>query len=228
VDETINPVLGSIDLWTLQDREIIVFRSGKVVMDGLTFAPIERYDPRLTILPSDLILPSTGVTLADPTPSPAAAWWVGVEIDTSGLVLPALLDELVLDGRLEPMTPDKGDTNVVIWDVTPGPAPGVVFEAELESKPLNRRSFFPTRVVLLPQRVYRVLARVTESRTTPISGAVAKDGVLMTGGLAFQDANSADSLEILDASVDDTAVPMALRFRPALPPAPKAVKVKRR
>jgi hypothetical protein len=197
-------------------------------MDGLTFAPLERFEPRLTILPSDLVLPGVGVALAEPTPAPAAAWWVGVEIDTSGLLLPALLDELVLDGRLEPMTPDKGDTNLVIWDVTPGPAPSVVFAAELESKALNRRSFFPARLALQPERIYRVLARVTESRTTPISGAVMKGGVLLTGGLAFQDANPEDSLEVVDASVDDTAVPLALRFRPALLPAPRAVKTKRR
>ena len=55
-----------------------------------------------------------------------------------------------------------------------------------------------------------------------------KDGVLLTGGLAFQDANPEDSLEVVDASVDDTAVPLALRFRPALPPASKAAKTRRR
>lgn len=228
VDGTVNPALAGIELWKLMDREITVFRSGKVVMDGLTYAPLRTYDPRLTILPSDLLLPGIDAPLAAPTPAPSPAWWVGVELDTAGLVLPVLLDELVLDGRLEPMTPDKGDANVMIWDVTPGPAPGVVLAAELVSKPGNRRSFFPTRVTLDPGRIYRVLARVTESRLTPTAGPIAKDGVLLTGGLAFQDVNPDDGLEVVDAAVDGSGVPLALRFRPALPPVTKAFKGRQR
>lgn len=214
VDKTVNPALGAIELWKLEDKEIDVYRSGKVVLDGFTYLPVNSgLAARLTALPGELQLPTSSSVLPDPTQAPAAAWWVGVEINTNGLVESALLDEVVLDGRFETPLVDKGDRNFTVWDVTPGAEATRVFSARRESGENNRRVFFPAACELVPNRVYRVLARVTDSRTTSITGQVAKAGVELRGGLAFQDVAPADAGRILQAVVDPTGVPMSLRFR---------------
>src|SRR5262245_108258 len=65
IDRTVNPALGDIELATLSEREITVFRSGLVRIDGADVLPQAGFSHRL-LSSGALVLPVQGRALAEP------------------------------------------------------------------------------------------------------------------------------------------------------------------
>lgn len=220
IDGTVNPALHAISLAKLTDRQITVFRSGKVVLDGVERFPRDVYAQRLLTTAGGLALPAPGQPLADPLPAPFSDWYVGLDLDTFAARAPLLADELVIDGALDAPAACKSDEfHAALWDVTTPGAPQRVWEAELDVNARNRRHFAPVSFQLLPRRHYRLVARVTELRPSPIAAPVQDGPVVTRGGLSFQAVDSCDGALVEQAVVDSAAVQLALRFRtPTAPP----------
>ena len=214
VDKHVNPVLGGVELATLTQREIKVYRSGRVILNGVDSPPVSSLSPRLETT-------TGGLVMADATPLPAptavaADTWVGLEIDTHGATAPLRGVELVLDAQLAPgVTCGGNQANIVLWEFTDPSAPIPVQEASTLSatSPRNDRHHVRTDFVLQAGRVYRLAARVTERRTTAVAGPGPGQAVV-TGGLEYVDPSPCDSTAIAAATVDPSAVSLALRYRP--------------
>jgi len=221
VDGTVNPALRAIDLGKLADREITVFRSGKVVLGGVTYLARGSFAPRLTTTAGGLALPGPGDPLPDPTPAPGASWYVGLELDTLSATRAVKVEELVLDGQLDLAAACKDDHfNLSLWDVTTPGAPQRVWEDARATEPRNRRNYLPVAFELAPRRVYRFLARVSELRPSPLA-LPALDGSLRTlGGLSFALPDACDGAGVAGAPLDAGQAQLALRFREPLPPSP--------
>ena len=215
VDRTVNPILGGIELATLKDREIWVYRSGRVRLDGCLYEPIPGAEAVMTATTGGLLLASPSAALPDPTPAPAPDWWVGIEFDTSLAGSPQRLREVILDGVVA--TPDLcsgSGVQLALWDVTSPSQPFVAGTARLQRYVRNHRGHYRTDLTLLPGRIYRLIARVDSLRGTPVQAPVT-DGALTThGGLSFQDATACDAAEVLAATVDPTQVYLSARFSP--------------
>jgi hypothetical protein len=212
VDRFVNPVLGGIPLAQLEDRQIHVFRGGKVILDGTT------YDPATPQL-SALITTNEG--LQSPTPLEAVALlevsapdqFVGVEIDTTGATDPVRVTEIVLDGMLAPAV-DCGTAagNLLFWDVTTSGSPVLLTAFDAITRTTNDRSYLPVDVVVPVGRVVRVVAAVTSHRT---SALVAVPGpAQVTGGLLYADVDPCSGVWVEGAAVDALNVPLALRYQP--------------
>jgi hypothetical protein len=194
VDRTVNPALGGLALADLAEREVRVFRSGRVRIDGVDFAPEERFEHRLRSTGA-LVLPAPGTPPPEPVPAPAAGWHVGLELATPEAPRAILLAELVLDGQLAPSGPARCDANVQLWDVTAGEPARLVQTAALATSERNDRSFFPLDWLLKPARTYRIVCHVTELRGSPWAAAAAAP-LGVAGGLTFARADpcGADAL----------------------------------
>jgi hypothetical protein len=213
VDRTLNPALGDIDLGRLEEREITVFRSGRVLLDGVSHPPRSRFSARLTTTGGGLALAALDAPLPDPEPAPEESWWVGLELDTSFATGPVRVEELLLDGALDLAASCKGERfNAVLWELA-GARGRRVWEAELATSPRNRRSFLPVSFDLQPGRRYRFACRVSALRATDLSAPVLDDSLLTLGGLSFQDGQPCSGHAILRAPVDPQRVHLALRFR---------------
>ncbi len=215
VDRHVNPVLGDLDLAQLQDREIVVFRSGRVRIDGCDFVPGAPIEP-LTTVNGGLVLAGIDTPLPAPSPSPASNWFVGMEIDTTGAATAERLEELVIDGQLAPAVNCSGVFgNVFVWDVT-DPLNPVLAEGGLRSygvRVRNDRNYHTIDATLAPGRLYRLAVRVSKLRATAISGPLVDGPLVTTGGLSFQDASPCDGAAITAASVDPTQLYCTVRFR---------------
>jgi hypothetical protein len=140
-----NPVLGSIALASLVDREIRVFRHGSVVIDGVLHPPVSTLSLNLSTTTGGLRLP----TQSSPQGSIVTAGpdtWAGIEIDTPSALRPMRTRELILDGQLAAaFVHPRGEFNVALWDVTNPAVPKLVDRRELATRPCNDRSFLRTR-----------------------------------------------------------------------------------
>lgn len=223
VDPTLNRALGGIHLGKLADREITVFRSGKVVLDGVAFPPRADVSPRLTTTTGGLALAAIGAPLPDPVPAPGESWFVGAQLDTALARGPLHAEELLLDGQLDLAVLCKGEPfNAALWDASGPGSPRRVWQATFATSSRNRRSYFPVSFTLQPRRVYRVVCRVSELRGSPIAGPVFDEPVLTEGGLSFQDLDPCSGLALRRAEVDPSRVYLALRFRELGVPAPQS------
>jgi hypothetical protein len=101
-----------------------------------------------------------------------------------------------------------------VWDVTVPSAPALVPGGAIVARTPagNRRTRFPTDVVLEPGRSYRVLARVLEQRNTAIDGPVDEGPVRIQGGIGLADPATCDGAGALEAPFDRTVTGIAFRF----------------
>jgi hypothetical protein len=208
VDRHVNPVLGAVDLSQLQDREIIVWRSGRVRSNGCEIAPVPQESPRMLTTAGGLSLPSPSsglppLEIADPDT------FIGVDLSTTAHVR---LVELRVDGDLAAADP----FNVAVWDVTTPSSPSLVDSSSRRTSLRNRRSDLPVEIVLAPGRRYRIVAAVTTLRATQIPGPVAQDGVTTHGGLRFVDPDPGSGAQVASAAPDPTRLYLAASYRRAL------------
>jgi hypothetical protein len=216
VDRTVNPVLGDIELAALADREITVYRSGAVRIDSLEHPPRTRFSMRLSSTGA-LALPDLAGTPAEPTAVPARPWFVGLEFDTHGARGPARVAELVLDGQLEE-TNERCGSNLQLWDVTPGSSPRSVANEQRTTSLRNDRSFLAVDWTLAPDRLYRVLCRVTELRASPRVRVPPGGALKVHGALSFANPYPCVPPEPLVAPPDPARAYLELRYRaPATP-----------
>jgi len=211
IDRSVNPVLGGLELASLEEREISVFRSGLVRIDGVDHPAVGRFTPRLAST-GRLALPGPGAPLPDLAPAPAASWFAGIEFDTSAAPGPTKIEELVLDGELEPASSARCDANVVLWDVTPGETPRAVREVRLTTSERNARSFLPLPLLLKPHRVYRLVCRVRSLRGSPLETRF-DTTVANRGGLSFTNPNPCDGAAVLAAPLHADRAFLELRYR---------------
>jgi len=215
IDRHVNPVLGDLDLATMDDREITVFRSGRVTMHGCDFLPAAPPQP-LTTVNGGLLLAGVDTPIGAPTASPNVDWFVGMEIDTTLATKPQRIEEVIVDGALDTTVDCSGvPANFFVWDVTNPASPTLASDGmrAYVLKPQNDRNYYPLDATLLPGRVYRLAMRVTKLRATTIAGPIVDGPFTTTGGLSFQDPTPCSGAGIATAAVDATKIWMTVRFR---------------
>ena len=209
VDRFVNPALGGIAIADLADREITVFRSGRVVIDGVEHAPDDRFHPRVFGTGGGPAIPDPVTGLAEPKPANGDANWVGIEV-VAPLRRAVLVKELVLDGVLAP--PREGvPYNLVLWDVTDALHPVRVLELAATTRERNRRAVFPFVVELAPGHRYRAAADVLEKRASPPTGILVRPGLTLAGGLDFVDEAPLTGKKMLEASLEPRSA-LVLRY----------------
>ncbi|MFI4882865.1 MAG: FG-GAP-like repeat-containing protein [Phycisphaerales bacterium JB064] len=211
VDRNVNSALGEIDIATLSDREIVVFRSGIVVIDGESFEPDG--DPNVMFTAGRELVqadPASGMSRPTPVGSPA---FVGVGFDTDGAAGPKRMTQIIIDGQLRAASDCLGESaNVVFWDVTD--APTVAARWDLSTNPDNDRAHFNVDAVLQPDRAYRLVADVLSTRQSLLFDPTTVDGVTVDGGLlAFSSACNGDAVA---ATGTVPGLFMTFRFRDAV------------
>ncbi len=212
VDHRVNPALAQIALAELADREIVVFRSGRVVLDGVDHAPLPSGpEPRMALTAGGLALPDPQLGLEPPLPAPGPDHWVGIELETGRSAV--LVRELVLDGELDEPAACDPPFNVALWDVSDPRAPARILELAATTSPRNHRSYLPLEAVLEPGRVYRCVARVRALRATTITAPPPGSGepLRLQGGLSFQDLAPCRGQDVARAVPDPTRIHLALR-----------------
>ena len=215
VDRQVNPELSNIDLAELIDREITVYRGGAVVKNDCRFEPALGNEGTAVTTTGGLATPTDTVPLPDPSDAPDD-WYVGLDFDTTLATGPLQLKEVIVDGALTGSTVDCGDgpQKIALWDVTdpnnPVRVPGANITAS--KKPRNRRNYFRASAELLPGKSYRLVARVSELRASPITGPVVDGPITVHGGLSFQDLTPCTGVEVVNAVVDPANVYVAARI----------------
>ncbi len=212
IDKHVNPVLGDVRLAALVDREITVFRSGKVVIDGCAFAPAPAQSIVHDTTTGGLAVPTPVAALPAPSALPADSF-IGIEFDTLAAG-PVRVVEVILDAQLDASTSCSGETaNLTLWDVTNPGSPFVVDSGRLDTLTVgtNDRSYLRTNFLLEAGRVFRIVAAATEGRGTTVAAPVTTGAVTVTGGLNFVDATPCDATEVIAAALSND-VPIALRF----------------
>ena len=211
IDKHVNPVLGDIKLAQLEDREITVFRSGKVLIDGCTYDPVVSRSIVHGTSSDGLIRAQPTTTILGMTTS-APDRYVGIEFDTLGASGPIRITELLVDGQLDAAVACAEPTNIALWDVTNVLSPVLVGSLDASTRPNNRRTYIRTNMVVEPGRIFRLVARVTEQRASPIAGPVTTGGITVTGGLSFPEAAPCLGGLIGFISVDPASAYIAFRF----------------
>ena len=213
VDRHVNPLLGDLSLHELEDREIRVYRDGRVRAGGCDVPAAVADDPVLTTTGGGLVLPQGILGLADPAPSPTPDRWIGIELDMTASAQPVRVTEVMLDGQLDaPVACAEGTYNVAVFAVG-GPAPTWVAGLARSTAPDNDRSFLPVDLVLQPGQRYRVIARVTSRRITAVSSPVVYPELTLNGGVDFQSAAACVAGSVDSAPLDTMFVHLAVRFR---------------
>ncbi len=208
VDRHVNPLLGGLVLEALGDREVVVFRSGRAVVDGCDVTPNPVESPLTASTPA-LVLPSATAGLVPPVTA-ARDTFVGIDITTGAQAL--RVTELVVDG----VVTQGGVANVLWWDTTNASTP-VFVDARVEvTEPRNDRSYLVEDRILAPQRSYRVVVAVDSTRATPIAAPVTTGGLTTNGGLLFRDREPLSGARVRNARTDPGAAYVSVRFRPAL------------
>jgi len=215
IDRHVNPVLGDIRLATLTNREISVYRSGRVRIDGADYFPAAVPLP-LTTTTGGLIKPGVNAAIPPVVGAPSSDWFVGTEISTVLASAAQRVEEVILDGQLDLAVTCGSDTgNLFVWDVTVPATPVLVSNGVINAatKLRNDRSYLPVDFTLQPNRVYRIVARVTQLRATPIAGPVVDGPFTTNGGLSFTDTAPCSGANVAAAPVDIGFVYHAIRFR---------------
>ena len=215
VDKHVNSALGNINLADLTDREIIVFRSGKVIIDGVTHPPSASESPNITTAAGGLRLPMPTTALPAPVAAPSSNRFVGMDFDTLGADQRVRVREIILDGQLDTAVGcPEGTLNLVIWDVTeagsPQIVPGTIMNESTSSR--NRRSYFTTDILLDKDRHYRMVARVTQLRATTIGLPISHDNLTVNGGLNYQDSSPCTGVNVASATVSSSTLYLSMRF----------------
>lgn len=214
VDKSVNAALGNLDLELLGDREIYIYRSGKVVLGG---AELLAEDPAAALLQTSgggLIQPERFKGLSAPTTA-AADEWVGIELDTINASGPLQLREVVLDGvPAVPIHTWGRSGNLALWDVSAPASPKLAADgiATLRLRPGNRRGHYPVSMTLQPNRIYRLVVKVDSWRTTPVSAPVSHGFFDLSGGLRYVDGNPASGQGVVAAGLDPSTVYLAARL----------------
>jgi hypothetical protein len=218
VDRHVNPALGAIPFVSLVDREIRVFRSGRVRVNGVDVVVTPSEARPLEASAGGLALPALGTPLPAPQSAPADTW-VGIAFDTPPGTTPIRVVQIDVDGALDaPVASAQGPCNVALWDVTVPNAPVLVRNGRMAQTWPARdfRASFPVNILLPPGRSYRLVAKVTEERATAIQAPVAQGALVVTGGLRFTDPDPASGTAVAAAAVDTSNTYLAMRFRTAL------------
>jgi hypothetical protein len=217
LDRHVNPALGDIALAGLAEREITVFRSGRVLVDGVLHAPLAgRYEARLFASGGGLASPDPALGLPEPSPAPGPAHWVGIEFTTDVEAGPSLARELVLDGQLAEPAACGEPFNIALWDVTDRLVPLLLLARAERTSERNHRTAFPLALELLPGRVYRCVAHVSALRASPLPGPGPQaEGLTVKGGLSFTDGAPCRGKAAAEARPDPARVYLALRTSPA-------------
>lgn len=200
VDGRVNGALVGLDLAQLEERQIDVFRSGAVQIDGQRYAADGPVEPRLWAAGGGLAVAVKGAPL--PSPSAAAGRWVGLVLRPAQTVHAR---ELVVDGTPGPAVACGDGGNVLVWDTTDAPA--LVTAATIPARAGNDRHTAPVDVVLEAGREYRVVARVDALRRTAFVGPVDLGGVSADGGFVLTaDADPCAGAAAAAAPVDASAL----------------------
>ena len=212
IDRWVNPELGNLDLADLSDRQISVFRSGKVIIDGCEYPPLLS-GAMLTTSTGGLALPTDTVPLPDLSDAPTGDWYVGIDFDTVNATGPLLIKEIIFDGRLrKEVDCGAGPVKMAIWDVTDPTNPFLVDSLAPEKRRRNRRHFVRTATRVDANRHYRLVVGVKELRASPIAGPVTTGAVTVNGGLSFDDPAPCSGSGVVAAVADPTQVYAAIRF----------------
>ncbi len=217
VDASVNPVLGSLHLATLADRELQVFRDGRVRIGGVEYPALGSRAAWLGELGGGLALPAKGAPLAVPTATTQAETWAVLGVSTAGASGPIELRQLDLDLQLDaPVNCGGVDANVVLWDTTDPAQPFVANggSAKLVTDPRNRRAHFRTGFVLQPNREYRLAARATSFRASPVNGPLAGGGLTLLGSALTVLSSPCSGVELANAPLDPHVLYLSTRFAP--------------
>jgi len=211
VDGRVNAALADVDLADLEEREITVFRSGRVVIDGTLHEPCAGESPRL-VTAAELVSADASTGIPSPTPAPGSDHWVGLDFDTLGATHQVRLVDVVLDGRLDMRERCfEGGANVVLWDVTVPGAPRVVAALATRTDARNWRTVLPFEVLLERERHYRLVARVETLRESPFGGSGA-GGLSVNGGLSYSDPRPCRGTAVAGAVPDPARVYLTPRY----------------
>ena len=215
VDRFVNQALGNVVVAELAERELVVFRSGRVELDGIGHAPATEFYPRLLATGGGLALADPALGLPEPEPANGDANWVGIEI-AAPAQRRVLVKELVLDGIL--VDPSAAEpVNLVLWDVTDHLNPQRVCELGATTPGRNRRASYPFEVFLEPGHRYRCVAHVKEKRATEPRSSLERQVLVLRGGLDFLDPSPADGKSVVEAKLGASAA-LALRYVVELAP----------
>jgi hypothetical protein len=208
IDRHVNPALGSIRLADLAEREVTVFRSGRVVLDGRTLSPARSgFSDRLRELGGGLSRPDPELGLPEPLLAASPTRWVGLEFTTGGVEV--LVKELVLDGTL---ATGVAPFELALWDVTDPRAPRLVHSARAATSDRNRRTHFPFVVALERGRTYRCAAHVASLRKTTLGAPWRGDALVLKGGLDFEDSDPASGFALTRARPEPLGFALTLRY----------------
>ena len=221
IDKHANPALGGLDLAALgADRELHITRSGAVSLHGCTLAPAGFPALPLLTTAGGLAQPTAAAALPDPTTAADDWWFAGVEIDTANAAGPLALRELIVDGTLgAPVATAAGNANLLVWEVGGFLGPQLVAHGALArtTGANNRREHYPVDIPLEAGKRYRVVARLSAYRATPIAGPVAQGAFTTTGGLLYHDLSPATGAGARAPPHDPAAINHA---PPVAPPPP--------
>jgi len=217
VDRRSNPLLGDVHLLALADREITVFRSGRVTRDGCDSVPVPAAVPLLVTTGGGLAHAGPATPLPAPTDAPGPDHFVGLALDVGAQ--PVRIKELQLDGQLAaPADCGGGSGNLALWDVSvPGSpvlAPGSPWFASTSDR--NARTTLPVDLALEAQHSYRLVAHVSQLRDSPFAGPVVEGGVTVLGGLSFDDATPCSGAAVEAAAPDGAHQFLAARLASGL------------
>jgi len=138
--------------------------------------------------------------------------WVGLAVETHDAP-GRRLSEVVLDGQLaDPV--DCGaaaPANIVLWDVTDPASPMRAGALAATTSDRNARSWILAGLPLRRGASYRLVARVTSRRASPLAAPWEQDGLVVTGGLSFADDAPCSGAAAAAAGLDRTATALAVR-----------------
>lgn len=217
VDRYVNPELGDIDLAELEDRQIEVYRCGQVAIGGVIHDPLPLASLTLTTTTGGLAQPTTTTPLPPPTPAPGPDWYTGLALDTRAAGTNLIVKEIILDGQLDDAVAcGAGSFNIALWDVTDPASPFLAPGGSLTRKtsPRDRRSHLPVDLALEPGRLYRLVARVLDTRPTTIAAPLLEGPLAVLGGTSFADVDPCSGTQVAEASLDPSATSLSIRFAP--------------
>ncbi len=217
VDRHVNPLLGSISLARLPDREITVYRSGRVRWGACDVSPTPPRSPLLRTT-SPLAVPTASSPLIEPISISQPNTYCGIEFSTELAPGPIFLEELVLDGQLDDPEDCQGTSaNVLLWDVTDAGSPILVRTFARTTSARNRRHFLPLALTLDAGRRYRMAAKVTSWRPSPIQPDQAGQAVQVGGAFLTPNPDPCDPAAVTNAFLAPNWVVLAIRYRAQTP-----------
>jgi hypothetical protein len=214
VDKRVNPALANLDLALLDEREITIFRSGKIQIGSREYAPVDPAETKLLTTTGGLVQNARNEEMPDLLQASSSDEYVGIELDTLGALGPQRLVEVILDGQPGAAVdcgPQLG--NLAVWDVTQPSAPQIVGALTAKLPTGNRRSVTTTELVLQPGRIFRIVARVDSYRPTLVATPWMAAQASVNGGLHFTDSQPCSGMGVATASLESGQVYLAARLR---------------